>query len=100
MNLYLPLTLIVGIVAILHHTVSYVRSARFEIIAKYIDFLQLTDVDMFSMVIQMIGGTLTAVIYDVGVAVVLVSEVINKRPCNKCLNEFYFRHVSAMGGAI
>ena len=48
----------------------------------------------------MIGGTLTVVIHDVGVAVVLMSEVVNKMPCNYCLNKFYLRHVSAMDDAI
>ena len=48
----------------------------------------------------MIGGTLTAVIHNVAVAVVLMSEVVNEKPSNYCLNKFYFRHVSAMDGAI
>ena len=52
------------------------------------------------MIIKMIGGTLTVVVHDVGVAVVLMSEVVNKRPRNYRLNKFYFRPVSAMGDAI
>ena len=48
----------------------------------------------------MIGGTLTAVIHDVGVAVVLMSAVVNKKPCNYCLDKFYFRHVNAISDAI
>ena len=51
------------------------------------------------MVIQMIRGTLTAVIHD-DVVAVLMSEVVNKRPCTYCLSKFYFRHVSAVGDAI
>ena len=52
------------------------------------------------MVIQMIGETLTAVVHNIGVAVVLMSKVVNKKPRNYSLNKFYFRHVSAKGDAI
>ena len=31
-------------------------------------------------------GTLTSVVHNVGVAVVLMSDVVNKRPLNNCLN--------------
>ena len=48
---------------ILHHSVVYVRSVRFKIIEKYI--LQTSDIGIFFMVIQMIGGTLTDIIHDV-----------------------------------
>ena len=41
------------------------------------------------MVILMIGGTQAAVIHHVGVAVVLMSGVVNKKQCNYCLNKFY-----------
>ena len=63
----------VGIVAILYHSVSYVRSVVFKIIEKYIDFYKLVTL-VFFMAIPKFGGTLTAVIHDVGVAVVLMSE--------------------------
>ena len=90
----------VGIVAILHHFLSTVRSVRFKIIEKYMyRFLQTSDVGIFFMVIEMIGGTLKAVIH-VGIAVVLMSKALNKRPCNNCLNKFYLRHVNAMGDTL
>ena len=38
--------------------------------------LQTRDIGVFSVVIQMIGGTLTAVIHDAGVAVVFMLEVV------------------------
>ena len=38
------------------------------------------------MVIQMIRGTLTAVVHNFGIAVVLMSEVVHKRLRNNCLN--------------
>ena len=38
----------VSIVAILHQSVSYVRSSRFEIIDKYIDFYKLVTLVSFS----------------------------------------------------
>ena len=47
----------------------------------------------------MAGGT-TTVIHNVGVVVVLMLEVVNKRPCNYCLNKFSFRHVCAMGDTL
>ena len=30
----------------------------------------------------------------------LMPEVVNKRPCNYCMNKFSFRHASAMDDAI
>ena len=57
----------VGIVAILHNSLSYVRSGRFKIIEIYKKFYKLlTMVFFFFMDIQMTGGTLTAVIHDAG----------------------------------
>ena len=76
----------VGIIAILHHSISYARSVRLEIIEKYIHFY--SDVGIFFMVVQLIGGTITAVIHDFAVAVVLMSEVVYKMPCTYCLNKF------------
>ena len=52
------------------------------------------------MVIEMIGSTQTAVLHNVGVAVVLMSKVVNKRLRNYCPNTFYFRQVSAICDAI
>ena len=102
MIIFLTLTLIVGIIAILHHSVAYVS---FEIIEKCITFyklmtLYLFNVFFFFFFFQMIGGTLTAVVHNVGVAAVLMLKVENKRPRNYCLNKFYFRHVSAISDAI
>ena len=48
----------------------------------------------------MIGGTLTVVIHDFGVAAVSMLEFLNKRLYNYVLNKFYFRHNGAMGEAI
>ena len=39
---------------------------------------------------QMIRDTLVAIVQNVGVAVVLMSEVVNRRPRNDYLNKFYF----------
>ena len=80
----------VGIVPILHHSVVYVRSVRFEIIKKKtnkkndnnnnnkktkkktkkknIACLQTNDVGIFFMVTSMSGGTLKAVTHNVGAA--------------------------------
>ena len=77
----------------------YVRSARFDIIEKYMIYKLETFVSFF-IVIQMTEGTLAVVIRDVVVAVVLMSEVVNKRSSNYCLNYFYFRHNGAMCDAI
>ena len=57
----------VSIVAILHHSVSYVRSVSFEIIEKYKEFYKLVTLVFYFMIIQM-----TAVIHDVGVAAAVV----------------------------
>ena len=48
----------------------------------------------------MIGGTLTTVIHNVRVAVILMLELVNKRLCNYCLYKFYFRPLSVIGDAI
>ena len=55
----------VGIVAILHPSVVYIRSVRLEIIEKKIHVYKLMALVSFFMVIQLIGSTLTAFVHNV-----------------------------------
>ena len=49
------------------------------LLKKYIGFYNLMTLISFFMVIQMIGGILTAVVHNVGVAIVFMSVVVNKK---------------------
>ena len=90
----------VGIIVILHHSVAYVGSMSFEIIKKkYTDVYK--PVTLVSFYNYSNGRRYSDSIYSqCRIAIVLMSKIVNKMPCNYYLNKFYFMHVSAIGDAI